>query len=119
MSTQSTETNGSIPEFTIGDRLRKARERTGLEQEPFADEIGVSRGTIRNYETGATRHLKPIVLRAWALRTGVPLSWIETGVAPTTNGPRPTLTGGGGGIGTDSVFGRIPPTKLIQWGHAA
>jgi hypothetical protein len=32
---------GVIPEFTLGDRLRKARELTGLSIRRFADEIGV------------------------------------------------------------------------------
>ena|SRR5665647_1187241 len=82
---------GVIPEFTVGDRLRKAREHIGMDQIPFADELGVSRGTVSNYESGATTHLKPIVVRAWALRTGVPAEWLLTG---TTN-PRPGDPDGG------------------------
>lgn len=71
-----------IPTFTMGDRLRKAREVTGLGASEFADVIGVSRNTVTNYERD---HVKPrrVVLNAWALRTGVPLSWLETGRAPT------------------------------------
>lgn len=79
---------GTIPAFTIGDRLRKARELTGLEQGPFADELGIARGTVGNYEH---EHVAPrkVVLKAWAMRTGVPLEWLETGVAPTMEGPGP------------------------------
>ena len=68
-----------IPEFTIGDRLRKARELTGLDQGPFADEIGVSRGTVSNYEAGKTTAIKRLYLRTWAMRTGVPVEWLATG----------------------------------------
>lgn len=79
---------GVVPEFTVGDRLRKARELTGLDQGPFAEQLGVSRGTVSNYERSTTEHYKPIVLRAWALATGVPLEWIETGQGPSS-GPTP------------------------------
>ena len=74
-----------VPEFTIADYLRKARIHAGLDQGQLADEIGVSRSTIKNYELG---HVKPrkIVLNAWAMRTGVPLEWITS--LGTAN-PRP------------------------------
>ena len=43
----TTQHSGSfIPEFTLGDRLRKARESTGLTVRQFAEQIGVSHGTI-------------------------------------------------------------------------
>lgn len=71
---------GGVPQFTIGDRLRKSRETTGMDQGQFAEHIGVSRGTVSNYERDAGEHPRPIVLKAWAMATGVPLSWIETGV---------------------------------------
>lgn len=74
-----------IPTFTIGDRLRKARETTGLDQATFAAEIGVSRQTVSNAET---EHVRPlhITLLAWAARTGVPLAWLETGELPARPG---------------------------------
>lgn len=72
---------GAIPEFTLGDRLRKARELTGLTVRQFADEIGVSHGTITNAE-GDRRSVRPITIKAYAMRTGVPVEWLETGLAP-------------------------------------
>lgn len=80
-----------IPQFTVGDRLRKAREVTGLEQGEFAEALGVSRNTVGNYESGNTMRLKPIVLKAWSLRTGVPLVWLETGA----ENPHPVDPDGG------------------------
>lgn len=94
---------GTIPEFTIGDRLRKARELTGLEQGPFADELGIARGTVGNYEHGRVAPRK-VVLKAWAMRTGVPFEWLATGVAPTQEGPGP---------GVNQDLGRpAPPAGL-------
>lgn len=86
MSTQ--QLGDRVPEWTVGDRLRKAREIARLDQQPFADAIGVSRGTVSNYERGSVDHYKPIVLRAWAMATGVPLEWLETGVTTSTPPPR-------------------------------
>jgi len=85
MTTDASEAVGFIPEFTVGDRLRKARQHTGLEQAEFADELGISRGTVRNYELDRVAARK-IVLKAWALRTGVPLEWLETGKSPRQDG---------------------------------
>ena len=85
-------TTWSVPEFTIADRLRKARELTGLDQAQFAEEIGVSARSVGNYESDKYRSKrKRLVLRAWALRCGVPVEWIETGVAPTPD-PDPGIT---------------------------
>lgn len=90
---------GFIPSFDLGDRLRKAREHTGLGHSEFADEIGVSRNTVTNYERG---HVVPraIVMKMWAMRTGVPLKWLETGEVPGQGG------GPGGGVSV------VPPTGL-------
>ena len=69
---------GRVPEWTIGDRLRKARESAGLDQPELAGIIGVSRKTISNAEVG--RHgVRRIVVNAWSLATGVPVSWLLTG----------------------------------------
>ena len=57
----------TIPEFTLGDRLRKARELTGLSVRRFAEEIGVSHGTITNAE-GDRRAVRPITINAYAMR---------------------------------------------------
>lgn len=71
-----------IPAWTEADRLRKARELTGMDRAAFAECIGVSAKTVLNYETGATTRVKPLVRRAWAMATGVPAFWLETGCRP-------------------------------------
>lgn len=71
-----------IPRFTQGDRLRKARELTGLNTRDFADRLGVSPMTVNSAENDR-RAVRTITLRAWAMATGVPVEWLETGAEPT------------------------------------
>lgn len=68
-------------EWTIGDRLRVAREQAGYEQREFAAMTGISRTTIKNYERGTTAP-KPPMLAAWCLATGFSKEWILTGERP-------------------------------------
>ena len=70
--------SGQVPPILVRHRLRIAREYAGLEQDELANQIGVSRNTVGNAERG---HVTPrrIVLNAWALVCGVPVSWIITG----------------------------------------
>ncbi|QIX28258.1 helix-turn-helix transcriptional regulator [Nocardioides sp. JQ2195] len=72
---------GVIPTFTMGDRLRKAREGTGLTTRQFAAVLGVSQSTITNAENCHTR-TRRITLLMWSRVTGVPVMWLETGEAP-------------------------------------
>jgi len=76
---------GIVPEFTQGDRFRKARELTGLGQREFAAELGVSQQTVTNAEKGHTK-VRRITLNAWSLATGVAREWLETGIAPAPQG---------------------------------
>jgi transcriptional regulator with XRE-family HTH domain len=81
----TTSTAPAIPQWTLGDRLRKAREFAGMEQGELALRIGVSRGTVSNYELGrGTRPPKVVVLRAWAHECGVPYEWIVDNFRPTS-----------------------------------
>lgn len=72
-------TTTMIPTWSLQDRLRKARQHAQLEQDELAERIGVSPNTISNYETGRTTRHQRVVLRQWALATGVPLAWIIEG----------------------------------------
>lgn len=69
---------GFIPQWTLADRLRKAREAIGLSQAQLAEEVGVARRSVVNYEAGTTSPNRPIVL-AWALACAVDSRWILTG----------------------------------------
>lgn len=81
MSTQPNSEH--IPEWTMGDRFRKAREETGLTQEQFAHEIDVDRNTVSAYEADQRKRPTRVVVNAWAMRTGVPREWLLSGIAST------------------------------------
>ncbi|WP_373370661.1 helix-turn-helix domain-containing protein [Brachybacterium paraconglomeratum] len=78
---------GIIPQWTVADRLRKARELTGMDQTEFAEHAGLSRAGVSNAERGQSTPRRS-TLKLWALSTGVPLRWIETGEAPSPDGER-------------------------------
>jgi transcriptional regulator with XRE-family HTH domain len=74
-----------VPQFTMADRLRKAREVAGLGQDELARELGVSRNTVGNYEAERVQPRRA-VLMAWAMRTQVPLAWLLNGENPRQDG---------------------------------
>ena len=76
---------GHIPTWTRADRLRKALEVAGLDQTALGQRLGVSRGTVSNAERGTVEPRRAVIM-AWAMATGVPLHWIETGETPSPGG---------------------------------
>ena len=74
------------PAFTIGDRLRKSRGLLGADMDvrTFADHLGVSKNTVTNYELEKTapENMKTIVLKQWAMATGVDFDWLLNGDVP-------------------------------------
>lgn len=88
-SVQTLASTGFIPQWTIGDRLRKAREMTGLTQVQFAERVGLSRATVNNSELNKSQPRKSVVL-LWAMETGVDREWLATGRVnknPDPDGP--------------------------------
>jgi DNA-binding XRE family transcriptional regulator len=62
------------PQWTINDRLVKAREHAGLTQDEMATALGVSRKTVVRQE-----HANPpsrMFVLSYAKVTGVPVEWI-------------------------------------------
>ena len=81
MTTQVIETYA--PELPQAARLHLARYLAGLDMQELAEATGISRSTIRNYESLTwNRPRNPAYLRLWAMATGVPLSWLQTGTVP-------------------------------------
>lgn len=65
----------TIPQWTLGDRLAKARDVAGLSTYAIAELLGVSRNTVTNWETGSTNP-KRYAVEAWARATGVDVAWL-------------------------------------------
>lgn len=72
---------GAVPVLTIQQRLRIARENARLDQTALAGLIGIAKTSVSNAESGRHQPRK-IVLNAWAMATGVPVTWLATGRAP-------------------------------------
>ena len=66
----------------MSDRLRKARELAELDQTELSEIIGISRNSISAAERGARP--RELTLRMWSMATGVSLTWIKTGMAPSS-----------------------------------
>lgn len=71
---------GVIPEFTLADRLRKAREVAELDQATLAKRLQLSRQTINSAENSHTRPSRGTLL-LWAMATGTNVQWLERGEA--------------------------------------
>lgn len=89
---------GVIPEWTLGDRLRRAREYAGLSRAELAELAGISRRSVLNYETGMTTP-RALQLRAIAAATGVDVDWLGTRSASIRRLFRPILAGIGWSAG--------------------
>ena len=80
--------SGRVPEWTIADRARKARETAQLKQDELAERMGVARSTVQRIEQGVPEPRRTLLI-SWSFATGVDLGWLETGKTPTgpeTNG---------------------------------
>lgn len=80
MSQLQTPIHTFVPEFTLGDRLRRAREACGMTQAELAGTIGISQRSISNYEADVTVP-NLLVIRTWASTTQVNLPWLAYGDA--------------------------------------
>lgn len=80
----NSEIKGSSWEQTIGDRLRKARELTGMTKEEFAEKTEISRTVVANLESGVGPYKQPYLI-TWAHFTGASLEWLKTGEMDPNN----------------------------------
>lgn len=86
-----------IPMFELGDRMRLALRHAGIGVEAIADELGYTRQAVGNWLNNRAIPRRPVLL-LWAMRTGVPIEWLETGEAPDgspDNGPGQVIDGTG------------------------
>lgn len=79
--TRAVVTGGVVPDWTMSDRLRKAREFAGLSQGELAEAVDLSPRAVGNYEAGRRVPRRPAIL-AWSAATGVSMFWLENGENP-------------------------------------
>jgi transcriptional regulator with XRE-family HTH domain len=75
--------------WTVGDRLRKARELAGLNHADMAEALGVSGASISRFERDSQLPRRGYLV-AWSERTGMPLEWLQYGDTP----PLPEVVAG-------------------------
>ena len=92
-TTENALSTPSIPDWTPGDRVRRARLRAHLSQEQLADITGISRTSISNYEADITP-CRGLYLKAVSAALNVPTWWIASGATtpPTVAYVASTLT---------------------------
>lgn len=62
-------------EFDLADRLRKSLRHSGFSSQQMGEYLEVSRHTVSNWLNGHTRP-RPAELKMWAMRVGVPYTWL-------------------------------------------
>lgn len=75
MSQQAGTEAGTVPKWDTADRMRKALRTSNVSIEEMADYLGVSRRSVGNWIGGRIEPSAQTV-RLWALRTGVPFTWL-------------------------------------------
>jgi transcriptional regulator with XRE-family HTH domain len=73
-----------VPEWTLGDRMRKALEVSGTPVGEIAEYLEVNRATVGRWLHDKSP-VKKSTLIIWAATTGVDLGWLETGTAGLEN----------------------------------
>lgn len=71
-------------EFDLADRMRRALRVSDVSVQDMAEYLDVSRGTVSTWINGRIAPSRQ-TRRLFALKTGVPLEWLETGQQPTTS----------------------------------
>ena len=65
-------------EWTVGDRMAKARREAGITTGEMCDYLGVHRNSLNAYEHDRTARGVPLaILRLWAIRCDVDLDWLR------------------------------------------
>ena len=82
----------NLLDFDVADRMRKSLRVSEVSVQEMAEYLGVQRNSVGRWING---HVNPSrqTLRLWALRTGVPFEWLETG--RDARNPRPDGPDGG------------------------
>lgn len=97
-----------FPEWTFGDKVRKARSIAGLDQREFAEALGVKAGSVAQWETDRAKPRDIVaVARRIEMLTRIPAGW-TLGIQES---PRPDNPDGGRHVRHE---GLEPPTRWLN-----
>ncbi len=68
----------AVPEWTLGNRLWRARAHAGLTQQELAARLGIGLRQVKEGEADKRAPKRAVVL-GWAVATGVDPAWLEHG----------------------------------------
>lgn len=71
--------------FDMADRMRRALRVSDISVNDMAEALQVSRNTVTSWINGRNRPRRRDLV-AFAMRTGFPIGWLETGEAPPEGG---------------------------------
>lgn len=80
-------TQGVLPVWGFSDKIRKARDITGLAQKDFAERVALTASTLAAYETGRSAprfNDAPALAKRLQLITGIPADWFLVVDDPNT-----------------------------------
>jgi transcriptional regulator with XRE-family HTH domain len=97
MSMQNVSQHDARLEFDLADRLRRALRVSDVSVQEMSEYLGVSRGAVSTWINGRITPGRQ-TLRLFALRTGFPFEWLESGEVsgPAPSGPTPPRPSGTG-----------------------
>jgi transcriptional regulator with XRE-family HTH domain len=103
-----------VPEWTCGDRMRKAREHAGLKQSDLSPAAGISRTSAVAYESGQSLPGRKVLI-TWAMVTGVPVEWLCHGDTAPCGAPFPAVRPRERGLtGQQEYFMQKMPTRVAS-----
>ena len=99
------------PAWSLGDRIRKARDIAGMNQHDFAVAIGVPDGSLANWETDRAKPRDIVaVAKRIELLTRIPAGWV-LGIENSPDGGGPT--GPGSTAGKSSCCDNRGPRSAV------
>lgn len=106
---------------TMGERIKEARDELGMGQAELGRLVGVSGAAVSQWESGATKGLKPENLLAVADVLRVELQWLVHGTGKKYRGRVAEIAGeyvAGNVSDGPTMRGLVPLINSIQAGHA-
>jgi transcriptional regulator with XRE-family HTH domain len=104
----------TVPDWTLGWRLRRALDFAGVTVAEMADELGVGRTTVSGWLNDPDRHIRRVYLRYWADRCRVPLEWLEFGELPRVDSNHQPAGWGMDHSGAEQTGANVPVERLSR-----